>query len=266
MASDSATGAEFSLGNVFSRGIGVITDNPVTVFGIAFLLGGLPSTAFSWFQQSITGEDMDTFQQIGSVAISLASVAVIVLLQVLVLGSLTRATIAYANGARTSIGESVGAGLAVVLPLVGLSIVMGLGIMVGMLLLIIPGIILYVMWSVAAPALVAEREGVMKALGRSRELTRGARWKVFGVLAILVVGYWIVSAIVGAAMFGAFGFDVAAVAAAAEEGLPIGWLLADLLLSTVLLTVWSTIIASLYVELRTWKEGPADQALAEIFA
>src|SRR5690606_15753695 len=43
MADDSATGAEFTIGSVLRRSIGVITDNPVTVFGIAFLLGGLPS-------------------------------------------------------------------------------------------------------------------------------------------------------------------------------------------------------------------------------
>ena len=43
MASVAETGESMSVGHVFSRGFGVIVDNPVTVFGIAFLIGALPS-------------------------------------------------------------------------------------------------------------------------------------------------------------------------------------------------------------------------------
>jgi hypothetical protein len=266
MADDSATGAEFTIGSVLRRSIGVITDNPVTVFGIAFLLGGLPSLFFNWFTQSAIRGDMDELQAIGASAVSVISAIINIVLQALVVGALTRTTVAYANGDRASIGESINAGLAVMLPLIGLSILMGLGILVGFMILLIPGIILYVMWSVAAPALVAERQGVMNAFGRSRELTRGGRWKVFGLLVILLVIYWIVSAIAGAVAFGAVGFDLETAATTLADGLPLSWIVVNALSSTLLLAVWSTISASLYVELRRWKEGPEDQDLAEIFA
>jgi hypothetical protein len=42
------------------------------------------------------------------------------------------------------------------------------------------------MWAVAAPVVVAEKAGVIGALSRSRELTKGARWKILGLF--LVVG------------------------------------------------------------------------------
>jgi hypothetical protein len=55
-------------------------------------------------------------------------------------------------------------------------------------LIIIPGLILLTIWSVAAPVMVVERPGVFAALGRSRDLVRGYGWPVFGtiVLAALI--------------------------------------------------------------------------------
>ena len=55
-------------------------------------------------------------------------------------------------------------------PLVGASILAGIGIGIGFILLIIPGLILLVIWAVVAPVIVIERPGVFAAFGRSREL------------------------------------------------------------------------------------------------
>ena len=59
--------------------------------------------------------------------------------------------------------------------------------MIGFLLIIVPGLILITIWSVAAPVVVLERPGVFAALGRSRELVRGNGWQVFGVIFVLVL-------------------------------------------------------------------------------
>lgn len=63
----------------------------------------------------------------------------------------------------------------------GISLLEGLGIMAGALLLIVPGVILLVRWSVAAPYLLCERSGVSDALGQSFERTKGSGWPIFGV-------------------------------------------------------------------------------------
>lgn len=61
----------------------------------------------------------------------------------------------------------------------------GLGIALGLVLLIVPGLILLTWWAVVAPVIVLERTGVIDAFGRSRQLVRGNGWGVFGVLVVL---------------------------------------------------------------------------------
>jgi len=69
--------------------------------------------------------------------------------------------------------------------LVGL--VAGVGVVVGLILFLVPGLILFTMWFVAAPVVVLERPQGLLALGRSRQLVKGNGWPVFGVIAVLFV-------------------------------------------------------------------------------
>jgi uncharacterized membrane protein len=62
------------------------------------------------------------------------------------------------------------------------SLLMGLVIMLGLFLMVIPGIILGVGLAVAIPAVVLEAgRSASGALSRSWELTRGSRWRIFGL-------------------------------------------------------------------------------------
>jgi hypothetical protein len=253
-----------SVGRVFTRGFGVIASNPLTVLGIAFVFGAVPSVVLSWFQQRLLATSMDRLQVLGSVGVVLGSLLISLVIQAFVQGSLVRAALAYARGERASFGECARASLAVLLPLVGLAVLMGLAVWVGLMIFLVPGIILYVMWAVASPALVAERTGVVGAFGRSRFLTRGARWKVFGVSVILLIAYYIFLLAFGAATLTVTGGNVSATLAG--NGLPVTWILVAVISSTIVNTVWSTVQTSLYVELRNWKEGLPEQALEDIFA
>jgi hypothetical protein len=264
MASLPEAGEAMSVGRVFSRGFGVIVDNPLTVFGISFLLGAVPSVAVNWLQRQVVGGRMDRYQVVGSATVMLGSIFVGLVLQALVQGSLVRAALAFARGERATFGECVGSAFAVVLPLIGLAILMILGIWLGLALLIVPGVMVFVMWSVASPALVAERTGVFGAFGRSRFLTRGARWKVFGIEVILIVIYYVFIGAFAATTLTATGTGFAT--SVTTNGLSLGWLVATIFSSTVATTVWSTVQTALYVELRNWKEGLPEQSLAEIFA
>jgi hypothetical protein len=84
-------------------------------------------------------------------------------------------------------------------PLVGASILAGIGIGIGFILLIIPGLILIVIWSVVAPVIVLERPGVFAAFGRSRELVRGNGWNVFAVIVIVFLAVAVISSAAGLA-------------------------------------------------------------------
>jgi uncharacterized membrane protein len=264
MASIAETGETMSVGNVFSRGFGVIVDNPATVFGIAFIFGALPSVALSWFQQHMLGFARDEYTVQGSLAVMLAVLLINLAIQAFVQGCLVRATLAYTRGERATFAESAGASVAVLLPLIALAIVIGISVIFGLMFIFVPGVILYVMWSVASPALVAERTGVFGALGRSRFLTKGARWKVFGIELILVIAYYIFLATLGAVTLSVTGANLTS--AIASSNFLVGWIVVSVIASTIINTVWSTVQTSLYVELRNWKEGLPEESLAEIFA
>lgn len=83
-------------------------------------------------------------------------------------------------------------------PLVGVSILFGIGVAIGFVLLIVPGLILLTIWSVVAPVTVLERPGVFRAFGRSRELVRGHGWNVFGVIVLVFLIVLAVSLVAGA--------------------------------------------------------------------
>jgi tetrahydromethanopterin S-methyltransferase subunit G len=66
--------------------------------------------------------------------------------------------------------------------LIGAGILAGLGIAVGFIFLIVPGLILLTWWCLIVPTIVLEGKSVGASFGRSRELVRGHAWTVFGVI------------------------------------------------------------------------------------
>jgi ABC-type multidrug transport system fused ATPase/permease subunit len=98
--------------------------------------------------------------------------------------------------------HTVGTLFSSVAPVLGALIVAGilagLAIGLGLLLLIVPGLFLLTIWAVLAPVIVIERTGAMAAFGRSRELVRGSGWQVFGVILVLFLLQFIVTAVIQA--------------------------------------------------------------------
>lgn len=183
----------------------------------------------------------------------------------MVVGSLTfsGATHGYlkaANHEAVSIGDCFNGGLVKLLPVLGLMILWFIGVSVGFMLVIIPGLILMTMWSVTVPALVGENTGVFGSFGRSRALTRGSRLKIFLLLLIfLVLIYVVMFVILGAVMGGALmGGAMAAGTTiwATLAMIPVGWVM------TALLTA---LLVSIYHECVAIKEGGAPEKLVEVF-
>ncbi|MEG3178062.1 hypothetical protein U1872_17605 [Sphingomonas sp. RB3P16] len=254
---------QMSVGRVFNRAFGTIGANPVTMFGIAFLFGALPSLLLGTVLPSARVPQNAVFTAAWVLSASgagLLAVACTFLAQ----GALVRVTVAHSEGRRASFGEASLAGLRKILPLLVLGILLGLGVMVGLLFLIVPGIILYLVWSVATPALVEERIGIFGAFGRSADLTRGARWSVFGVQLVALLLYWIVAAATGAVMVMILGVQGMVAAGEGTTVTPLV-LLISAVRSTLVLAIIAAIQTSLYVELRDWKDGPATEALTAIF-
>jgi hypothetical protein len=83
--------------------------------------------------------------------------------------------------------------------LLGVSLLYGICVGIGFILLIVPGLILMVIWAVVAPVMVLERPGVLAAFGRSRELVRGNGWNVFAVIIVVSIGVGVVGFVAGIA-------------------------------------------------------------------
>lgn len=253
-----------SIGRVFSRTFGTIASNPATTLGMGFLLGALPSLLAAYAIQNVRPDNFAVLGSFATIGIGLVSLLVTLLMGIVAQGVLVRVTVAFSEGRRAGLGESVMAALAVAAPLLLLGLLNAFGVALGLLFLIVPGVILYLMWSVAAPSLVEERLGPIQAFGRSRYLTRGARWKIFALMLVLLVAYWIVSGLVAAVTIASYG-GIEEVAASAAGGPSAGQLAVNAIIATIYSAVTGVVPPSLYVELRDWKDGPQTEELAEIF-
>ena len=139
--------------------------------------------------------------------LALVSVVISLVLATLYEGMVVQLVRDVQDGRRdNTVGELFGSVSPVLVPLIAVSILAGLGIAIGFVLLIVPGLVLLTFWSVAAPVVVIERPGVFGAFGRSRELVRGYGWPVFGT--VVLVFLLVIAASIAAALIGVVLGDV----------------------------------------------------------
>ncbi len=74
----------------------------------------------------------------------------------------------------------------------------GIGIGIGFLLLIVPGLFLLTRWVLITPAIVIERRSAGESFGRSWELVKGASWSMLGLILVTVILAGIAGAVIGA--------------------------------------------------------------------
>ena len=96
-----------------------------------------------------------------------------------------------------SISQTVSAALPFLAPVAGASILAGIAITIGLLLLIVPGLFLITIWAVIVPVIVIERSGALASFGRSRELVRGHGWHVFGTLVLVYIIMLVANIVLG---------------------------------------------------------------------
>jgi hypothetical protein len=251
-----------SITRVFQRAFQAISLNPVVILSLALVVGAVPSLLMTALI-SRTGIGSQASIQISFGAIigaGFISGVVGLVVSALVQGAITRATVTAIEGRRATFGESLSTALRVLLPLIGLSILLAIGIMIGFVLLIVPGIILLLMWAVAVPSLVIERGGVFAAFARSAELTRGAKWRILGLFLLLAVAYWLLSLVARIVGLGLYS------PTAASNGFTIANIIGGVVVGTLFNMIWGTVQPSLYIELRQWKEGGSIENLEQIFA
>jgi len=142
-----------------------------------------------------------------------------------------------------SVGSLLRAVVPVLGPLIVAGILAGIAIGIGLLLLIVPGLFLLTIWAVLAPVIVIERKDAMSSFGRSRELVRGHGWQVFGVIVVLFLLQFVVTAVIQAL-------------ANSVSDTVVGFSLADLIVRLLVAPLSALAAAVLYFELKALRGEP----------
>jgi hypothetical protein len=149
--------------------------------------------------------------------------------------------------------HTIGSLIQSVTPVLGALIVAGIlagfAIAIGLVLLIVPGLFLLTIWAVIAPVIVIERSGALDSFGRSRAIVRGNGWQVFGVIVVLFLLQFIVTAVIQAIAIGvsdSFG----------------GYAVADLIVRLLIAPLSALAASVLYFELTGSRGEPATEAAA----
>jgi hypothetical protein len=157
-------------------------------------------------------------------------------------------------GRRLSAGEALGRAMPFLGRVIMLSVLTSLLCILGLVLLIIPGLILVCGLVLGSPALVIEnRAHATDAMGRSWALTRGHRWKIFG--ALLVTGLLIaLPSIALGVLTSVRAFDVQSSQAVIS---PIGifWLSVVQVLQVMMYPLLYCVLTVSYYDLRVRKEA-----------
>lgn len=250
---------KIDIGRVLQRAFEAIWHNALAYVALAFLLAGLPYFALYYFGISAftllpdgrfeLAEGMDVLTLLGAGS---GLLLLVMFAGNLLYAALVRSIILDLSGRPADIKGSMAAAASLALPMLGLAIFVGVGVTIGFVALVVPGIIFYLMWIVAVPVLVEERRGIFGSMERSAELTRGSRWRIFGIY--LVVAF----------LSGAVSNIAAEIAARASD--PFWLVVAYGVAATIGGVLAAAFVSSLYVELRTVKEGATTDSLAEVFA
>ena len=142
-------------------------------------------------------------------------------------------------------------------PVIVGSILLSIAVAIGFTLLIVPGIILILMWWVYIPAVVVESKGIIEAFGRSRELTRGRRWHILGLIVVIAILLIAVSFVVV--------LVVGISAASSPDGVGFGAIIIGYVLNALVTAFNAVLVAVSYYYLRAEKEGVDANEIARIF-
>jgi hypothetical protein len=128
----------------------------------------------------------------------LIGAAISVIITALLQAALLRAAVLASIGDPVDIDQSYRFGLSKFASVLWVSILVGLSVAVGFLLLIIPGIILLGFLSVSVPAVVVEDVRGTNAMRRSWDLVSGQFWHALGVVVVAAIITAIIGGLIGA--------------------------------------------------------------------
>jgi hypothetical protein len=170
--------------------------------------------------------------------------AVALIGQALYTGAVVEAVADMRDGRRDfSIGALLGAAAAFVWALLGAGLLYALVVLLGLVLLIVPGLVFLTWFALFAPATVVEHQGITDSFRRSRQLVRGNGWRVFGVIVVAVIIRGVVDS-----LFQRIGIDI---------GDDVGAVIFSIIGQVLTAPVLGLAVSVVYFDLRDIEQGAA---------
>jgi hypothetical protein len=244
---------EFQLGSVIRQSAQVLRENAVP-FGLLCLGVNAPSVVYEFASQGLTGIGPST------AADSSLNIAEN-FLNILAQAAITYGTLQYLRGRSIGTGDFLARGLAQAAIAIRVALLSGVCIGLGLLALVIPGLVLYVIWWVAIPVAVIERPGTMASLRRSAALTKGYRWQLVG----LFLGFLLIAVVIVVATV-LIGVVISELVAGYGPG-PVERIRTLFIWFAIaaVVAIQATLVAVTYYHLRVAKEGVDIDDIAAVF-
>ena len=252
MTQEAAVAPAFGVGRVLGTSSAVLFRNFISFGVLALVLNLLPllvDLAGGGGFESATG--LSDSGDHSTWVFKILSWFVGVVVSGLVTAALSYGVFQNLRGEPAGIVSCLSNGFASILPVVVASLVFGILIVLGMVLFVIPGILIWLAYLLFVPAIVVEKRGIIDSFNRSAFLTKGRRWAILGA--------WLVFGVV--AMLGLALLMV--VARLVSSGIA---LLVLAYVWQALITAFSAVMTAVsYYYLRVDKEGVAIDEIAAVF-
>ena len=191
-----------------------------------------------------------------NLAIGIQSILTLLATTLAIAGTLRAVGNAYV-GRDVDAGDSLRFGLGRIHSIIWISILFGIGVGIGLILLVLPGIWLLIAWSLALPVLIFEGIKGSKALGRSFNLVRKHWWHTFGALLlgyILIIVVQLILPVIVELIAGSIE-NVYLYVALLD--------IANALTSLFVIPLFASLVTVIYYDLRVRKEGYDVQLLTQ---
>ena len=254
---DTFSNAPLGVGAIISESFSILFKHFVTVMTLAVIpaLIGLVTSGFLNGWSYALGVPDPNFNGLPN----WPAIVLDILIQMVVYGLATAllVQVAYDSklGRQMNVSKYISPAIGAALPIAVLGLVAGILAGIGFVLLVIPGMWIYAVYSMIAPSVVIEGAGY-RAMGRSVELTRGYRWPIFGALLIMII----CSGLIG----GGVGFVIGMMGSAVGGGLIVSLILMAIA-TAVGMGLSGITISLIYARLREIKEGVSVDQIASVF-
>lgn len=259
MTIDTTSDGKLDVATVIQTTLGIVRRNFGVMLGLAatltiapWLLIGLALVALI----GALGIGGTTPMLAAMIPVAILGVVAFLVVWVAYQGAVFQLVVSDLAGNRSKYAACISVGLRNALPMAGVVFLSVLAIWAGLILLIVPGIMIGMAFCVAGPVRLVEKTSLRQAFTRSRLLTRGNRWRIFGAFTIYAGIAYAVELLIGALTGGFTPTDTGLIALRAILAVPLS-LLASM--------VTTTGVAVVYAELRRIKDGVGINDLAAVF-